>query len=525
MSTKIGTASNYLDLLDQLDDFLTATGHAWGKNYSGVGTGDLVSYIGTASSVAETFTITATNATTFTVVGSTTGALANATVGTPYTSAVIGFTINAGGTAFQSGDVFVINTSPKWTRLRAAGCADQTKRTSDMTDIESAFDDNQGTIAFRDATSGFIDFEMHRASEVREFLLQIHDTTATRTPRDFQLQYRDNLVDPWTTAQSWSSVTWANTYQAQVFTLTTPPGAHKYWRFNVSAINGATVQFRIAKLQLREKPGDFYGLEERAEFVWRAPGLDGTKNIHTGLITYGSANADAWSLGFNGFRVFDNTRGTFGQPNQSDGKYLSLVNSPIGYWFVANGQRVMIVTKAAAIYQTAYIGFGFPYEPPSIHTFPMLVGASTNSRTLRYNSTSNDFRHPADPGRFCLTAFYPDAQWREHVNRSGAISSSTPDGGFDNQVPGTVWPTSRSFENLQMDFVRDNIDGSRPLMPLVLWHQSGPEHLWGEFDGYFWATGFGTVPEAIIRESGFDHLAVSNIFRTGLNHFAAVRLD
>lgn len=65
MSTTSGTATNYLDLLDKLDAFLTTTGHAWAKSFAGTGNGDLTGYIGTASTVAETFTLTATSATSF----------------------------------------------------------------------------------------------------------------------------------------------------------------------------------------------------------------------------------------------------------------------------------------------------------------------------------------------------------------------------------------------------------------------------------------------------------------------------
>lgn len=55
----------------------------------------------------ETWTVTATSATTFTVVGSISGAQANATVGSAYTSAAgLNFTITAGGTAFVAGDKF-----------------------------------------------------------------------------------------------------------------------------------------------------------------------------------------------------------------------------------------------------------------------------------------------------------------------------------------------------------------------------------------------------------------------------------
>ena len=56
----IGTATDYNDLLERLNTFLTAKGSAFGLAYSGSGDGRLTDYSGGPSSVAETFTITAT---------------------------------------------------------------------------------------------------------------------------------------------------------------------------------------------------------------------------------------------------------------------------------------------------------------------------------------------------------------------------------------------------------------------------------------------------------------------------------
>jgi hypothetical protein len=66
------------------------------------------------TSVVETWTVTCTDATlpaTFAVVGSVSGALADATAGVAYTNAHVGFTITAGGTAFIVGDSFTFDTT------------------------------------------------------------------------------------------------------------------------------------------------------------------------------------------------------------------------------------------------------------------------------------------------------------------------------------------------------------------------------------------------------------------------------
>lgn len=118
MSYKIGTATGYDDLLNQLDTFLTSQGMTLAPSYAGTGNGTIAGLIGGAASVAETVTITFSTATAFSVSGSVSGAIGTGTTGVAFTSTKINFTITAGGTAFISGDAFTVATTPPWTSLR-----------------------------------------------------------------------------------------------------------------------------------------------------------------------------------------------------------------------------------------------------------------------------------------------------------------------------------------------------------------------------------------------------------------------
>ena len=77
------------------------------------GNGTCTEVEGGPDAVAETITLTFSNATTATVVGSVTGPLANATVGTVYTSSKVRFLLKAGTAAFESGDTFAIITTAR----------------------------------------------------------------------------------------------------------------------------------------------------------------------------------------------------------------------------------------------------------------------------------------------------------------------------------------------------------------------------------------------------------------------------
>jgi hypothetical protein len=117
MSVKIGTATDYADLLNTLDTFLTATGMALTPSFVGTGNGTIAA-LGGSAGVAEVITVTFTDATHFGVVGSVSGSLGTGTVGTAFTSTKANLTITAGGTAFISGDVFTFAVCPPWTSLR-----------------------------------------------------------------------------------------------------------------------------------------------------------------------------------------------------------------------------------------------------------------------------------------------------------------------------------------------------------------------------------------------------------------------
>jgi hypothetical protein len=105
-----GEASGYVHLLDRLRQFARGWAHPNKPTFAGVGTGQLTQVSATAATVAETWTLTCTaaavNGGTFSVLGSVSGAQANATVGVAYANAYLSFLLTDGATDFQVGDAF-----------------------------------------------------------------------------------------------------------------------------------------------------------------------------------------------------------------------------------------------------------------------------------------------------------------------------------------------------------------------------------------------------------------------------------
>ena len=80
-------------------------------SYIGTGTGNLTELASGPDTVAEDFTITFSSATSAAVVGSVSGSLGTATVGTKFTSTKISFLLTAGSTAFVNTDAFAVSTT------------------------------------------------------------------------------------------------------------------------------------------------------------------------------------------------------------------------------------------------------------------------------------------------------------------------------------------------------------------------------------------------------------------------------
>lgn len=78
------------------------------ESFEGTGNGTLTGFFAYEEGQSEFWTVTAETATTFSVTGSQSGVMADATAGTPYDNGKVKFTITAGGTAFVAGDVFTL---------------------------------------------------------------------------------------------------------------------------------------------------------------------------------------------------------------------------------------------------------------------------------------------------------------------------------------------------------------------------------------------------------------------------------
>lgn len=527
-----GTATDYLDLLEKFHTFLTTNGSASGLTYAGTGNGTLTAYRGGASSLAETFTITATSATNFTVVGSTSGSIGPATVGTPFSHAKIAFTLTAGGTAFVAGDVFTLSTAPKWTSMRrargctvlaSAGTTGQYAAENVIQGLEVTDSQRQWTVATgppHTLECTFLD-----AQTIVEYSI-MGDSAAA--PKTWTLEQWNGSA--WVTADTRTNYTgWAGTAGWVTFTVATPASSTR-WRLNIT-VGMSSSALVIKQLEMRLTANGFN--VAFSQYIWKAPGNDGTSEIYVGAHHFRRLDADYFNWELGGFDGYNAASEWYAQPNRQSGLYLPLVNSSIPYWFICNGRRAIIVAKVGSQYEVAYLGLIDPYFTPGQMPYLLTLGGSLafttpptwDSITWKYTNATNNhraFTHSDSGSTFGsstnqqeshLRLRKPDGTW------SGFYASHNGDYANPPSDENWIWP----YIGRSSDLLDSNLDGSYTLWPVMLMHLA--PNTYGQLDGALAVTGQGMTAESTVKVGAQDHLVLPNINRTGRIEWFAVRLD
>jgi hypothetical protein len=529
-----GTASDYADLLDRLNTFLTAKGSAFGLAYEGTGTGSLTDYSGGASSVAETFTITASSATLFDVVGSVSGDIGDATVGTPFSHAKLEFTITAGGTAFVSGDEFTLATAPPWTEKRfALGCRlTATQGNTGLYAVQNIVDGKIGptTEAYWRIASPItvpqdVEIEFFEAETVAEYhMAQFTSAFYNYGPKAWTLDYWDG--DSWETLDSQSGInTWGPT-SWKIFTITSPVSATKY-RLHITELNGAAY-LQIGALRMLRSTGIDAAF---SQVIWEAPGNDGDSEILVGAHLFERQDADYFNLELAAFDGYSASERFYQQAGCHARVYVPLWDTSIPYWFVCDGRRAIVIAKLSTQYEAAYLGLIEPFFSPDQWPYPIAVGGSLalgdptpawNNSSWRYSNATVEhriFTH-SDPTTITGGTIYDyqmrardlSGSWLQFAGRvnNGAVSSV--------YEIGRLWPTASGLTLLDA-----NRDGSYQTFPVML-NTPAPNTI-GALAGVRIVSGQGLTSETLVAEGEVDWIVINDVFRTDRDDYLAIALD
>jgi hypothetical protein len=533
------TADDFVDLMDRLDDFLTTNGSAFGLSYSGTGNGTFTAYRGGASSVAETFTIAATSSTNFTVTGSVSGSIGPATVGTPFSHAKIAFTLTAGGTAFVSGDTFVLSTAPKWTNLRRAlGCSSivGSSGNTGQRGVENLVDGkrvadparlwNPDTVSSSDS----VEFQFYESETFASWAVRIGSWSFATTA----LLLERWTGSAWATLDNRTGLTFTNGEEKE-FIISSPVAASLY---RVTASAGSPGSRTIDSIEFRRSVGGWNAAQ--SQMIWKGPGNDGDQEIFVGIHAFRRTDVDYHNLELLGFDGFEEAVPLFLQVGCERGDMLPLWNDEIPYWFAANGRSVRILGKISTQYESGYMGFVDQYLSPVQLEYPLAIGGSLalgtigvvgasrlwNDSSFRYSNSTN--AHRAYPMSDAGVSGQNDpiaANWHQMKMRAldgvyrgfeGARSDLTTSAPASNV--NIVWPYRDDFSLMD-----PCLDGSYPILPVIL-NLAAPD-TYGQLDGIGATTGQDITAESLIRKGSIDWLVVPNVFRSDRNDFFVMALD
>ena len=535
------SATGYTDLVERLNDFVSLTGSAFGLTYSGTGNGTLTNYMGGPTSVAETFTITATSATNFTVVGTVSGSVGPATVGTPFSHTKVAFLLTAGGTAFVSGDVFTLNTAPKWTTYRKAlGCS------------VLATQGNTGQYASQNIVDGKNE-DSNQYFEVVSPITVPQDIEITffeaETITDYELAsfddsiYYGTLPKAWTfdhwTGSAWVTLDsesghddWSKT-GVKSFVVGSPVSATKY-RLHITELN-STNRFHLGAFRLLRSDGVDAAF---GQTIWEAPGNDGASEILVGVHLFERQDADYFDLELAAFDGYDADLMWREQTGFHGRNYLPLWDGTIPYWFVVDGRRAIVIAKINAQYECAYLGFFDSYFSPEQYPYPLALGgslalqdhddipiwSSTDWRWSNVGLGHNVFTHSnvglegpyytEDAEAATMRVRDLNGEWiRFEAKRSG--DPGYPTVGADVNL---VWPYCDGLELLD-----PNLDDGYLLLPVVLCTYA--PNVMGQLNGVACVTGQDLTAETLVTIGEVSWIVVTNVAQTGRDDYLAIALD
>jgi hypothetical protein len=541
-----GTATDCNDLAERLHTFLSAKGSAFGLTYSGVGDGRLTSYCGGASSVAETFTITATSPTSFDVVGAVTGSIGPATVGTAFVHATLEFVITAGAIPFTPGDQFTLSTAPKWTSLRRSrGCRlVATQVNEGMYAVQNLVDGkldiwpfNTGGLANRSwniystvTLPQEVEITFFEPVTIAAYELTLFETTG-QAPDDWQMQYWDGAT--WVTLDTRVGINFFDGIP-QTFTIASPVSATRY-RWHITGLRYSQCHMGTLRM-FRQADGVDACFHE---YAWMAPGNDGTSEIFVAVHGFERQDADYHDWEIAGMDGWVPGARLYQQPGLQGNLYLPLWNAAIPYWFIADGRRAVVIAKISNQYEIAAFGLLDPYYSPNQWPYPLFLGGSMshgefsawNDTDYRWSLADNRHRIPThadtgnapvgsgerDPWDTQLRVRNLDGGWKALEGSYLDSITSTP-----TTIQHLIWPTRCGLSLL------DPGPGATydlwPVM-LMLGDVGGGTNTPGQLPGIALVTGQGLTAETLIRQGAVDWIVIPNVFRNDRDDFCAVRLD
>jgi hypothetical protein len=245
----------------------------------------------------------------------------------------------------------------------------------------------------------------------------------------------------------------------------------------------------------------------------KGTGLAGLDEIYCGVETYEDPpnNRYNWQMvGSWGYRA---GRTLSKHPVSSNAAGTNLVvgylwNSPIPYWMVANGRRIIVCAKIGTTYQQMHLGLLTVPATDAQYPYPLLIGGSGNS--LAQNSSGTLYSFWANTPYSVSRLSCPGGSWGSHY--VGNDFSPNP-----------YWKAT-TFNVSNISSMVTSPDGSYLLEPIYLEAYSYG-NIFGQIEGLYRVTGFNNTAENIITVEGVNYMVFPDGSRSGYGDYCALRLN
>ena len=373
MAFIFGVATQEADLYKIFRDYISGCGRPGKVVRSGTGNGELNNLIYPQGSAAlyETITLTcvsvATRGGTFSVVGSASGVLPDAVVGTVYKHALIEFYIDFGSTDFALGDSFTLTAATKPSSRagfsKIKGKPGTKTETITLTCVTAGQREIAGTQPFLPAVfdvSGSVSGTLPQLTQTVDYNPTVINLVLGAVPTS---------TDQYTVGQTVTLETTINPLRA----------VNQQWAVLRRTPDGASSQFGNAVD------------DTDSELVIVGPGLAGADTIYYGMVRAWSdseARAHWTHYGITGYipNVSMAEQPTL-QGGQTGVKPIHTFWSlNIPYVIIASGRCFKVLTRSNIYYSQSYAGFALPNTLPKYWGYPYVIGGCGDSRDNMWSS-------------------------------------------------------------------------------------------------------------------------------------------
>lgn len=258
---------------------------------------------------------------------------------------------------------------------------------------------------------------------------------------------------------------------------------------------------------------------------FKGKGLDGQDSIIVPMVLRQNVASNYYTLSAYPARTNDRTK-VVGQQFVSSNGYdtypacISIWQTYMKYWFIANGRRFIIIAKVANRYVSMYCGLFLPSGTDTEYSYPLYIGGNhgTDTTPYTYDATSNQrsFFNPqtneSTSPRSSAYLILPAGELACGDNYDGIVFSSN------------ITHQFRTYPYNNNHYLTKTIDGQYLLLPIDI-VQSHPvmQHL-GWLDGVFYVSGFENSPENIVQVAGVDYICIPAMVQNDYNNYAAIAL-